>query len=87
MLCECKYNPTVDICPVDQFGFVDLVECLSKGEIPSTISDTEMTYNEIDDPSTIIGKPRDNFEAIRFMDKIKSSGKITTPTNSDNNNE
>ena len=76
MLCECKYNPTVDICPVDQFGFVDLVECLSKGEIPSTVSDTESTYNEIDDPSTIIGKPRDNFEAIRMMDGIKKSGAV-----------
>ena len=74
MQCECKYNPTVDICPVDQFGFIDLVECLSKGEIPSTVSDTESTYNEIDDPSTIIGKPRDNFEAIRMMDSIKRSG-------------
>lgn len=74
MICECKYNPDVDICPVDQFGFVDLVECLSKGEIPSTVSDTESTYNEIDDPSTIIGKPRDNFEAIRMMDTIKRSG-------------
>lgn len=86
MICECKYNPTVDVCPVEQFGYVDLVECLSKGEIPSTISDTEMTYNDIDDPSTIMTKPRDNFEAIRLMDHIKSAGKITTPT-SDNNNE
>ena len=76
MLCECKYNPTVDVCPVDQFGFVDLVECLSKGEIPSTVSDTESTYNEIDDPSTIIGKPRDNFEALRMMDGIKKAGAV-----------
>lgn len=87
MICECKYNPTVDVCPVEQFGYVDLVECLSKGEIPSTISDTEMTYNDIDDPSTIMTKPRDNFEAIRLMDHIKSSGKITTPTSDNNNNE
>lgn len=87
MICECKYNPTVDVCSVEQFGFVDLVECLSKGEIPSTISDTEMTYNEIDDPSTILTKPRDNFEAIRLMDHIKSSGKIDTPTSDNNNNE
>ena len=87
MICECKYNPTVDVCPVDQFGFVDLVECLSKGEIPSTISDTEMTYNDIDDPSTIWTKPRDNFEAIRLMDRIKSSGTTTTTTTDNDNNE
>lgn len=82
----CKYNPVTDLNPVDEFGYVDLVECLSKGEVPASIGNTDELYNDIDDPSTIWTKPKDNFEAIRLMDHIKSSGKVTTITN-DNNNE
>ena len=74
----CNYNPVTDLSPVDEFGFIDLVECLAKGEVPASIGNTDELYNDIDDPSTIIGKPRDNFEAIRFMDKMKQSGVSTT---------
>lgn len=82
MNCICKYNPVTDLNPVAEFGFVDLVECLSKGEVPASIGNTDELYNDIDDPSTIIGKPKDNFEAIRLMDHIKSSGvTATTETN------
>lgn len=70
----CKYNPVTDLSPVDEFGYVDLVECLAKGEVPASLGNTDDVYNDIDDPSTIIGKPRDNFEAIRMMDAIKRSG-------------
>lgn len=74
MECVCKYNPVTDLSPVDEFGYVDLVECLAKGEVPASLGNTDDVYNDIDDPSTIIGKPRDNFEAIRMMDAIKRSG-------------
>lgn len=76
MECVCKYNPVTDLSPVDEFGYVDLVECLAKGEVPASIGNTDDVYNDIDDPSTIIGKPRDNFEAIRMMDGIKKAGAV-----------
>lgn len=74
MLCECKYNPEKDIMQVDDFGFIDLVDVMAKGEVPGNIGIDESMYNEIDDPSTIYGKPYDNFSALRMMDAIKSAG-------------
>lgn len=67
-----SYNPVSDIAPVEQFGFVNLVESLANGFIPTEISNTEDSYNDIDDPSLIVGKPRDTFEAITMMEQVKS---------------
>ena len=74
MYCECKYNPEKDIQQVDDFGYVDLVSVLAKGEVPGNIGLDESMYNDIDDPSTIWSKPYDNFSALRMMDAIKSAG-------------
>lgn len=73
-----KYNPVRDITAVDQFGFVNLIECLSNGDVPTTISNTEMEYNDIYNPSDIYGKPSDIFEAYRMNDYIKTAGKVKT---------
>lgn len=75
MFCECKYNEVTDICEVDQFGFIDLNECLANGAVPSTIADSEAQYNGIEDPSEILGKPSDVFEAYRMSDYVKTVGK------------
>lgn len=76
MICECRYNPVKDISDVDQFGFVDLQECLSNGEVPATIADSEDQYNGIDDPNEILGKPSDVFDAYRMGDYIKRTGTV-----------
>lgn len=70
----CIYDPLKDKCEVDQFGFVDMVSALDTGYIPSEISDTSEAYNDIDDPSSIMGKPRDPFEAMRMQDYLHSVG-------------
>ena len=80
MYCECKYNPEKDIMQVDDFGYVDLVDVMSKGEVPGDIGIDESMYNDIDDPSTIFGKPYDNFSAIRMMDEIKAAGSNSPAT-------
>lgn len=69
------YNEKTDIQDVDQFGFVNLAECMENGVVPSSISDTEMDYNDIEDPASIMGKPRDVFEVYSMQDYIKSAGK------------
>ena len=74
MLCECKYNPEKDNMQVDDFGYVDLVSVMAKGEVPGNIGIDESMYNNIEDPSTIFGKPYDTFSALRMMDQIKSAG-------------
>lgn len=75
MKCICKFNEIRDVHEVDQFGFIDLAECLSQGVVPSSISNTEDAYNDIDSPDNIMGKPSDVFEAYRMQDFIKSNGK------------
>lgn len=78
MIFKCDYNDVTDIKEVDQFGFVDLNECMANGQVPSTVSNTEDEYNGIDDPSSILGKPHDVFEAYRMHDYVKSVGKTKT---------
>lgn len=75
MKCQALYNEVCDLAPVDQFGFVDLNQCLANGEVPSTVSNTEDDFNGIEDPAEIFGKPSDVFDAYRMQDYIKSVGK------------
>lgn len=75
MNCVCKFDEVKDVHKVDQFGFVDLVECLRNGDVPSQLAGTDDNYNGIEDPASIIGKPADVFDAIRMSDYIKKNGK------------
>ena len=76
MICECRFDPVKDIYEVDQFGFIDLQECLANGEVPSTIADSEDQYNGIEDPGEILGKPSDVFDAYKMGDYIKRTGTV-----------
>lgn len=76
MICECKFDPKKDIHEVDQFGFIDLQECLANGEVPASIADSEDQYNGIEDPAEILGKPSDVFDAYKMGDYIKRTGTI-----------
>lgn len=71
---ECLYNEVCDNTPVSQYGFVNLVESVRNGVVPSSISDTEVEYNDIEDPASILGKPHDVFEAYRMQDYVKTAG-------------
>lgn len=76
MICECRFDPKKDICDVDQFGFIDLQECLANGEVPASIADSEDQYNGIEDPGEILGKPSDVFDAYKMGDYIKRTGTV-----------
>ena len=76
MICECRFDPVKDIYEVDQFGFIDLQECLANGEVPSSIADSEDQYNGIEDPAEILGKPSDVFDAYKMGDYIKRTGTV-----------
>lgn len=75
---KCEFDSVKDNTDVDQFGFVDLASCLENGVVPSEIADSEANYNDIDDPSTIIGKPRDVFEVYALKDYAMTAGKKET---------
>lgn len=72
---ECKYNPLVDMKPVDSFGFLDLASAYVNKTVPSDTVTQDADYNGIDDPASILGKPRDVFDALRLQDRIKASAK------------
>lgn len=66
-----KRNPRATKKAVDQFGFVDVVKILTTNSLPAMEADGANTYNGIEDPSSILGKPRDVFEAMAMQQAIK----------------
>ena len=70
MIFECLYDPLRDVQEVDQFGFVDLREVLETGVVPSDSSVEDSEFTDIDDPESIIGRPRSNFDMIDAGDNL-----------------
>ena len=71
---DIKFNPWRDIAAVSQTGWIDLSKAYISHTIPSVIDETEVAYNEIENPSSILGKPGDIFEATRMAAYINSAG-------------
>lgn len=63
------YDPVRDVAPVEQDGFIDLVKASQSNSIPANLSADELSYNGIEDPRSIAGRPRNNFEAAQ-MSKV-----------------
>lgn len=86
MIQEFKINPieplSQDFVEVSQFGYIDLRVALSTGEVPSDLQGVEGSYNDIDEPSSIIGKPDDVFAAMRAKEVYVSSAssEVVTPS-------
>lgn len=68
------YDPLRDNTPVSQTGYINLNKAFESHTIPSVIDDVEVAYNEIEDPSAILGKPSDVFEAYRMAKYINEAG-------------
>lgn len=71
---NCKYDEVADIQAVDVTGYIDVAEAIRNGYVPASIEVDEMSYNEIEDPSTIMHNASDVFELYRQSDYIKSFG-------------
>lgn len=68
---ECKYNPIVDIKPVNQLGVFDLAKAYSTGAIPADISVSDSHFNGVIDPRSLDGRPADVFEAMQAEKAIR----------------
>lgn len=76
MICpEYFFNPMTDFHPVEQSGYIDLVQALNTGSVPSNLEGSDEDYNGMDMPDMILGKPEDVFEAFRMRDYIDSYSK------------
>ena len=81
------FEPVVigPFCPniqsVSQIGAIDLREAYANSVVPGSIEETEVDYNGIDDPKSIIGRPDDIFAAKRAFDTYSnmSSGAPENP--------
>lgn len=71
-----QYNPLTDVAEVSQNGFVDLVTSFANNSIPSNIEGVEENFNNIEEPSNILRKPKDVFDAMHLRQTLSDySGK------------
>lgn len=68
----CKYDPSTDLRPADQFGFINLREAYDKGVIPGSISITDESFNGML-PDDILPRSKDIFERYRQMNYVRSA--------------
>lgn len=69
---DLKFDKVKDVAEVDQFGYIDLVDVFTHGAIPSNLSMKDAEFNEIGDPSSILGTPKDVFHAHRLAAEVDS---------------
>lgn len=67
---ECLFNPERDLKPVEEFGFVDLKDAFVHSCVPSQVGESDADYNGIDNPESILGIPRDVFDALRMVQDL-----------------
>ena len=79
MKCICNFDSVKDIREVQSIGFIDLHTVLKTGIVPSNLDESQIQYNGIEDPSSIIGSPSDVFEAYRMTNDIISSASADEP--------
>lgn len=85
MVCtEFPFDPIRDVKPVEPFGFIDLASALVSGTVPSQLPESDSDYNGIDEPGSILGKPRDVFDAMAMQQSIND---FVPPTDSKNDSQ
>ena len=82
-----NFDKDRDIQEVDQFGFIDLVKSFQNGYVEGNSDIKAESFNEIEDPASIIGKPTDVFEALRMQDTMIESVKSASARKSESNSE
>lgn len=71
-----QYDKAKDVAEVSQTGFVDLVDAFANHSVPSTIEADDTQFNNVDDPSAIMRKPKDVFDAMHLRQTLSDySGK------------
>lgn len=69
-----SYNPKRDLHVVDiASAGVDLRTAYVNGVVPAGAAGSDMEFNDVDDPSTLMNHPSDQFEAMRQSDYVKGA--------------
>lgn len=68
------FDVLADVQEVDQSGYLDLATAYMNGVVSGDINPDQLTFNQIEDPSSIMGRPSDEFDAIRMRDYVVKNG-------------
>lgn len=69
-----------DIAKVDQFGYVDLPKVLVNNTLPANMSNNDLKYSDIDNPQSVMNRPKDVFEVAHLERSIRDYKPATKPT-------
>lgn len=64
------YDKSRDKYEVSQSGYLDLSSAFANHCVPPEIPMDETSYNEVDDPSKVIGKPKDAFDMMQYNQSV-----------------
>lgn len=70
IILTCKFDPKVDLQPVDQFGFVNLRKAYDQGVVPGNVAFSEESFNGML-PDDVMRRPHDVFDRYRQADYVK----------------
>lgn len=65
-----------DMEEVDQFGWLNLTDAYSHGVVPADLRATEGEFAPVENVESMIGRPADEFDAIRMGKFIKERGVV-----------
>lgn len=71
--CDGLYNPEFDRQAVDQTGIIDVREAFVNGVIDGSVSVVAESFNGVLDPSVILPRPKDQFEAMRQAEYVRTT--------------
>lgn len=69
-----------DIAKVDQFGYVDLPKVLVNNTLPANMSNNDLKYSDIDNPQSVMNRPKDVFEVAHLERSIRDYKPATQPS-------
>lgn len=69
-----------DIAKVDQFGYVDLPKVLVNNTLPANMSNNDLKYSDIDNPQSVMNRPKDVFEVAHLERSIRDYKPATKPS-------
>lgn len=71
--CDGFYDPKFDRQAVDQTGVLDVREAFVNGAIDGSVSVSAEHFNGVQDPSVLLPRPKDQFEALRQAEYVRTS--------------
>lgn len=64
------YDKRRDKSEVSQSGYLDLCQAFENNSVPADIAQDDASYNDVDDPSKVIGKPKDAFDMMHYNQSV-----------------